>query len=286
MQPSNHELARRYEIKAKMLGLKEINFVLKPNDNVELIEVLDKESDGVFTIPEFITEFMVVRPRNGLYTAQPLFQGCHFTEIRYNNNPGVIFSGNRLFYKMNSNKLKVRMQHPECLSNACEMFSSCVGLKELDIKGLDTSNVVDMSCMFSNCASLTSLDLIEFNTSSTKRMNHMFSGCRQLKTLNLSSFDTRNVEDMEAMFLMCTNLEAVNLKSFNTSKVTNMSAMFQWCKSLKYLDLRHFDLTQVNCADYMLCGCVNMKEVRMRRFSRGTSRTRAYNNCGGVCIDY
>ena len=38
MKFSNHELAERYSIKAKMLGLNAINFRLKPNDNVEIVE--------------------------------------------------------------------------------------------------------------------------------------------------------------------------------------------------------------------------------------------------------
>lgn len=37
------------------LGVKTINFSLEPDDKVILLEVLDKESDGTFIIPDFIT---------------------------------------------------------------------------------------------------------------------------------------------------------------------------------------------------------------------------------------
>lgn len=260
MKLSNHELAQRYSIKAKMLGLNEINFRLKPNDNVELVEVLDKESDGVFEIPEFITEFMAVRPRNGLYIPQPLFQGCHFTEIRFNNNPNIKFSGNRLFYKMASTKLKVRIAHPECITNASEMFASCLNLKELDLEGFNTSNILNMS--------------------------HMFSWCKELKELDLSSFDTRNVENMEGMFSMCAELRDLNLRSFNTSKVTRMTEMFKGCRSLTHLDLMNFDLRNVCDADYMLCHCISMEEVRMGEFNNEASTIRTFYNCGGVLKNY
>ena len=67
-------------------------------------------------------------------------------------------------------------------------------------KGLDTSNVTNMSNMFSDCRSLTSLDLSSFNTSKVTDMRYMFYGCSKLTSLDLSSFNTSNVTNMGSMF--------------------------------------------------------------------------------------
>ena len=72
------------------------------------------------------------------------------------------------------------------------MFYDCSSLSSLDLSGLDTSNVTDMSGMFSCCSSLSSLDLSGLGTSNVTDMSHMFSGCSSLRTVELGekfSFD-------------------------------------------------------------------------------------------------
>lgn len=60
------------------------------------------------------------------------------------------------------------------------MFAWCSSLVEIDLTGLDTSQVVDMSYMFYNCSSL--------------------------EVVTAEDINTRSVVDMQAMFMDCTNL--------------------------------------------------------------------------------
>ena len=89
------------------------------------------------------------------------------------------------------------------------MFEGCSRLSSLDLSGLDTSNVTDMSSMFGECRSLKSLDLSGLDTSNVARMFGMFKGCSRLSSLDLSGLGTSSVEDMFGMFDDCSGLRTV-----------------------------------------------------------------------------
>ena len=110
---------------------------------------------------------------------------------------------------------------------------------------VDTSDVVDMSCMFGELNNITSLDLSNFNTSNVINMSYMFNRMESLTSLNLSSFNTSKVTDMSAMFNGLNSLASINLSNFDTSKVTDMSAMFSGMSSLTSLDLGNFNTSSV-----------------------------------------
>ncbi len=135
------------------------------------------------------------------------------------------------------------------------MFKGCGSLVDLDLSGLDTSNITNMEGMFDGCSSLINLNLGNWNTSKVKSMRLMFNNCSSLTNLNIRSFDTSNVTNMDYMFYNCSSLIKLDLSSFDTNKVTNMSYMFYQCKSLTKLDVSQFDTGQVTDMSYMFCYC-------------------------------
>jgi len=124
------------------------------------------------------------------------------------------------------------------------IFYGCPKL-ELNLNGLDTSSVTNMSYMFYKCHDLTSLDLSNFDTSNVTNMSYMFDGCSSLTSLNLSGFDTSNVTTMSGMFSGCSGLTSLDLSNFDTSNVTDMCSMFSRCSGLTSLDLSNFDVFYV-----------------------------------------
>ena len=120
---------------------------------------------------------------------------------------------------------------------ASKAFYECESLQSIDLSGLDTFSVTDMTGMFSGCSSLASLDLSSFDTSSVAGMGGMFHRCSSLTSLDLSSFDTSNVTDMSSMFDGCSKLASLDLSPFDTSNVTRMGSMFSGCSSLSSIDL-------------------------------------------------
>ena len=98
--------------------------------------------------------------------------------------------------------------------------------KIIDVSGLNTSNVTDMSYMFNGCSSLTSLDVSNFDTSNVTNMSSMFGDCSKLTNLDLSNFDTSKVKNMLGMFYRCSSLTSLDLRNFDFSKVTSYNNMF------------------------------------------------------------
>ena len=152
------------------------------------------------------------------------------------------------------------------VTNMSNMFSYCWSLTSLDLSPLDTSNVTNMRGMFSECWSLASLDLSPLDTSNVTDMSYMLSGCSKLTSLDLSSFDTSQVESMSGMFDGCSRLASLDLSSFDTSNVTGMSRMFYGCSSLASLDVSSFDTSNVTGMSGMFYGCSSLASLDVSSF--------------------
>jgi len=115
-----------------------------------------------------------------------------------------------------------------------EGLSACT---EMDLSGLDTSEMTRMQLMFYNCSSLQTIDVSTFNTSSVTNMQSVFSGCSSLKSVDLSAWDTSHVTTTKWMFSNCTNLKDINLSNFDSSAIGTAEKMFNGCSSLQHVNL-------------------------------------------------
>ena len=177
--------------------------------------------------------------------------------------------------------------------SASQLFANLPFAESMDLSGLDTSAVTNMSGMFSGCTSLQTADLSSFDTSMVRRMSSMFSGCSSLTELDLSSFDTRSLVDegeyspsMSCMFSGCALLEAVDLSSFDTSSVTDMSSLFEGCESLRALDLSSFDTSKVEDMSQMFKDCSSLASLDLSSFDTssvaGSDGTYYYDGMCGM----
>lgn len=99
--------------------------------------------------------------------------------------------------------------------------------------------------LFKDLSNLTTLDVSGLDTSDLTNMSYMFSGCSKLNYLDLSNFNTEKVTTMVNMFNGCTDLAYIDLSGFNTTKTIEMDYMFGGSfgsQMLQDLDLRSFDL--------------------------------------------
>ena len=164
---------------------------------------------------------------------------------------------------------------------ASSAFYDCKSLRSVDLSGLDTSKVTDMSDMFYNCSSLASLDLSSFDTSSVTSMSSMFCNCSSLASLDVSSFDTSKVTSMYCMFQGCSSLASLDVSGLDTSKTTSMCCMFQGCSSLASLDLSSFDTSKVTDMSSMFRECSSLKSLNVTSFDtcKVTSMFAMFNSC-------
>ncbi len=114
------------------------------------------------------------------------------------------------------------------------MFEACKNLTSVNLAGLDTSTVTEMSYMFSECASLASVNLVGLNTSAVVSMNNMFYGCTSLTSVDLSDIDTSSVANMSGMFMNCTNLVTIYASPvFKVIETAVSTSMFEGCAAIE-----------------------------------------------------
>ena len=92
--------------------------------------------------------------------------------------------------------------------------------------------VTSTECMFLTAKNAGSIDLRGLDTSECVNMSRMFNDSTS-SNINLEGFNTSNVTDMSAMFYTCNRLTSLDLSNFNTKKVTSMGSMFANCSRFK-----------------------------------------------------
>ena len=164
------------------------------------------------------------------------------------------------------------------------MFDNCSGLTSLDVSGFDTSNVTSMFIVFGNCSGLTSLDVSGFDTSNVTGMDSMFNGCSGLTSLNVSGIDTSNVTSMGSMFNGCSGLTSLDLSGFDTSNVTNMGWMFSSCSGLTSLDLSGFNTPNLEKVSGMFLGCSGLTSLDVSGFDTSNVKymNTMFSGCSGL----
>ncbi len=145
----------------------------------------------------------------------------------------------------------------------------------------NTAEVTDMSYMFSSTdlegkqpaakkMNIRSLDVSGLDTSKVTNMSHMFYLCSNsnLTTLDVSGFKTSKVTDMSSMFACYgagtpSYVTALNLSGWDFSKVTTMNRMFDRCGSAVITFPTHTELNNLEDILYMFSHCYVMTPTRL-----------------------
>lgn len=198
--------------------------------------------------------------------------------IKLGEDSSYLFS-----YMTNAETIDLSGVDTSNVKDMSSMFYNADSVKNLDLSSFNTSNVRNMSSMFSNCDNLETVNVSSFNTSKVTNMSYMFVSCAKLKTVDLSNFDTSRVTDMKSFFNRCYELQSVNLSGFDTSKVTDMRWMFQYCRNLTKLDLSSFDIRNVTEMEKMFQYDAKLTCIRVGenwQFNANATTTNMYNKAG------
>lgn len=138
----------------------------------------------------------------------------------------------------------------------------CKEIRNLDY--IDISNCDNLICMFARCSNLRKIDLSGLNTSNVTDMSHMFECCHSLTEVNFGDhFFNSNVRNVKGMFHNCTDLKHLDLSSF-IIKRCDISNMFENCSSLELLDISNIDLLTSTKIDDMFKGCSSLISVKLQ----------------------
>ena len=147
------------------------------------------------------------------------------------------------------------------LVNASYMFADCKVVKDINVKGWRTPKLVDMSCMFSN-SGVKKIDMRGFDTSNVQTMYGMFKNCEELEEVDMNGLNVENLFVMDGMFENCKNLKKVNLSGWNIKRVMKLSRVFADCPNLEEIDLTGWDTSHVFNMRELFFNCPNLKVIK------------------------
>lgn len=167
------------------------------------------------------------------------------------------------------------------ITSLANLFSNMPYLESVNLTGLDTSHITNMSYMFLNTPKLVKIIGIEYlNTHNVTNMAGMFESVinetknnqeplplesnGNLIELDLSNWDVSNVTNMLYMFGGQDKLIRIgNLSNWNPSKVTNMAGMFFGLQSLPDDALKNlnWDTSNVTDMSYMFAQMHKQKDL-------------------------
>lgn len=164
-------------------------------------------------------------------------------------------------------------------------------LMTVDLTGLDTSKVTNMSMMFNGVITLTGVKFINtdgttlFNTSKVQDFSSMFFNCEAMRTIDLSSLSFALAENLVSMFEDCSSLETIGIGNIfeMITKVVNMENMFRSCSSLVSFDFNTTKQIPVSSLASCFENCTSLTNiVNLFTTSDLKSISKMCSNCSGL----
>ena len=118
------------------------------------------------------------------------------------------------FDKLGEHKIVIKFN--KSLTSLNKLFYQAKNLKEVDLSGLTTSDVVTSSDMFNGCINLKQINFDYFDSSKLTNISNMFTECSSLESINLDVFKNDKLLDIYGLFKNCTKLSEINFGGFNT----------------------------------------------------------------------
>lgn len=199
-----------------------------------------------------------------LFTSKDKYYVEDTTLHIYNPDGGKVIAPNdstNLFSNITIQEMDLKGLDTSQIVNPKAMFRNDYYMTSLNLSNYTTSKFISMESLFENCKSLASLDVSNFDTSQVTNMYRAFSNCNQLEVLNIEKWDTSNVTTMNYMFNDCRKLQSLDLTNLNTSKCTGFFNMFGGCSSLTTLDVSHFNTSKVTQVGWMFSGTRSLKDL-------------------------
>ena len=111
--------------------------------------------------------------------------------------------------------ITVAIDFNNSLFSAKSLFENVTHLTQVNLTGLDMSNITNMDSMFSGCSSLENIVFDGVDTRKVKSMNYLFKNCKNLKKVDMSAINAQNVDGMTSVFFGCENINSINLLYFS-----------------------------------------------------------------------
>lgn len=197
---SNHELAKIYVAKHKILGVPiPFEFELLENDDVRLNSLnIPRELDEI-VIPPFITSYKITESKVHEILSSP-FSFLRLKSIIIQNRPGVPLNMYGVFSGIMSRHLTVKFEHPECVWNMYGAFSECDVLTSITLDGFTGKNLAIATDLFACCYCLETVNMPDFKPDNLVDANCAFIQCSSLNKINIPNGVIKNILFKEDIF--------------------------------------------------------------------------------------
>lgn len=229
---SNHELAKRYINKQKLLGVEQLELKLIKDDGVVLLSISD-DSSGYIKIPKFITK----------YGLDVTFRGTYYSDIviesKAKPNLTYIFNG------ILADKVNITFNNLKIVTNTINsMFYDCENAKYISINGLNIyGNGINIDLVYKGCSNLEVVDM-GYISGSISSMVGVFMGCKNLREITgLSGLNVSRVTNITDLYSGCESIEKID--RLDIKSLESCSRVFKGCKRLKHIALDNIDMSKV-----------------------------------------
>lgn len=151
------------------------------------------------------------------------------------------------------------------VKNMGSMFQGSLA-SMINMSGIDTGNVEDMTYIFQDAKKVTSLNLANLNVTKVRNTMQLFFGMSSLKHLDLSNWNLASLTSLDYFLRYTPSLESVNFTGFKTDHITSMQQMFLG-SGVKTLDLSSFNTSHVTNMEKMFMQTSRLTAVNLSSFN-------------------
>lgn len=159
-----------------------------------------------------------------LRNASKMFQtcgaeGCEFIGFEKLKFPKLT-NATQMFHLSKIDSIDMRNWDFGKVLSTYNMFSECNFLKEVNMDGLQTHSLVEMTSMFYKCRTLQIVSAENMFVDKVIHMSCMFKDCKELHTVNISSWRPVSVRDknMREMFRHSLRVKNIDLSNWVIDK--------------------------------------------------------------------
>lgn len=151
------------------------------------------------------------------------------------------------------------------VKNMSSMFHGSFA-SAINMSGIDTSNVEDISFIFQQAKKVTSLNLANLNVAKVRNVMQPFYAMSSLIHLDLSNWNLASITSLDYFLRFTYSLESVNFTGFKTDHITSMNQMFMG-SGVKTLDLSSFNTSHVTNMEKMFMQTSRLTAVNLSSFN-------------------
>ena len=122
------------------------------------------------------------------------------------------------------------------LQDISSLLAASPSLTSFDFKSLDLSTVTNMIGIVSG-SGITSINLDNVDLSSLETLNRALAGASQLKTFSMKNAKAANVTDIREMFSSDVVLTSIDMSGTSMGKLEHTDGWFKDCSALKTIDI-------------------------------------------------